>query len=144
MNPTCSNRGAWHRAALHCLLAACAVILASMQFAHAGTRERLSLDAGWRFLQGDVALPAIKGHGASYLNAKAGEAQGPANADYDDSDWRRVDLPHDWAVEGPFDAAQNKSQGYRARGSCARSRARPRCGWTASGWARRRRPNRVR
>ena len=87
-----------------------------MQFAHAGTAERLSLDAGWRFLRGDVAPPTIKGHGASYLNAKASEAQGPANADYDDSNWRHVDVPHDWAVESPFDAEQNKSQGYRPRG----------------------------
>ncbi|MFS2027020.1 beta-galactosidase GalA [Massilia sp. CT11-137] len=110
------HRGAWMRAVLHRLLTACAVLLATLQPAHAAPRERLSLDAGWRFLQGDVPLPAIKGHGASYLNAKAGEAQGPANTDYDDSGWRRVDLPHDWAVEGPFDAAQNKSQGYRARG----------------------------
>ncbi|MES2352015.1 MAG: beta-galactosidase GalA [Pseudomonadota bacterium] len=84
--------------------------------AQAYAAERLSLDAGWRFLQGDVALPSIKGHGASYLSAQTGEAHGPAKADYDDSDWRRVDLPHDWAVEGPYDAAQNKSQGYRPRG----------------------------
>ena len=34
----------------------------------------------------------------------------------DDSDWRSVDLPHDWAVEGPYDAKENASQGYRARG----------------------------
>lgn len=110
------NRGPWLRAALHCLLAACAVLLATMQFAHAAPRERLSLDAGWLFLQGDVPLPSIKGQGASYMSTKAGEAQGPANADYDDSGWRHVDLPHDWAVEGPFDAAQNRSQGYRPRG----------------------------
>ena len=82
----------------------------------AGAGERLSLDGGWRFLQGDVPLPSIKGHGASYRSAQTGEAHGPANADFDDSDWRRVDLPHDWVVEGPFDAAQNKSQGYRPRG----------------------------
>lgn len=78
--------------------------------------ERLSLDAGWRFMQGDVPLPSIKGHGASYRSAQTGEAHGPAHPDYDDSNWRRLDLPHDWVVEGPFDAEQNKSQGYRPRG----------------------------
>ncbi|MCU6501317.1 DUF4982 domain-containing protein [Rugamonas sp. A1-17] len=98
------------------ILMAGAAALAAMADARAAAPERLSLDAGWRFLQGDVALPTIKGLGASYLSSKAGEAQGPANADFDDSAWRRVDLPHDWAVEGPFDAEQNKSQGYRARG----------------------------
>ena len=34
----------------------------------------------------------------------------------DDSDWRSLDLPHDWAVEGPFDPDANLSQGYRNRG----------------------------
>ena len=95
--------------------AACLIALAATCCGPAAA-ERLSLDAGWRFLQGDVPLPSITGHGASYRSAQTGEAHGPANADYDDSDWRRVDLPHDWAVEGPFDAAQNKSQGYRPRG----------------------------
>lgn len=41
-------------------------------------RERLSLDNGWRFHLGDVASPAIVGHGMSYANAKAGRAWGAA------------------------------------------------------------------
>jgi len=82
----------------------------------AGTRERLSLDVGWLFHLGDVVPPAVKGHGMSYGSAKAGNAGGAAATDYDDSDWRRLDLPHDWVVEGPFDASQNASQGYRPRG----------------------------
>src|SRR5471032_2514066 len=94
------------------LLLACA----ALGVFRAQAAERLSLDAGWRFLQGDVALPSIQGHGASYLSAQTGEAHGPAKADYDDSTWRRLDLPHDWAVEGPYGAEQNKSQGYRPRG----------------------------
>ncbi|WP_428312904.1 beta-galactosidase GalA [Hydrocarboniphaga sp.] len=93
-----------------------ALLVAFAAPAGAASRERLSLDEGWRFLQGDVPLPEIKGHGASYANAKAGEAQGPANTDYDDSQWRRVKLPHDWAVEGPFQAEQDRGQGYRPRG----------------------------
>lgn len=84
--------------------------------ASAGTRERLSLDAGWLFHLGDVAAPVVKGHGASYNSAKAGAAAGAAGSDFDDSGWRRLDLPHDWAVEGPFDPAENASQGYRPRG----------------------------
>jgi beta-galactosidase len=44
-------------------------------------RQRVSLDAGWRFHQGD-----LQGQGV-----------------IDDSGWRRVDLPHDWGIEGPFD-----------------------------------------
>ncbi|ACE82724.1 beta-galactosidase GalA [Cellvibrio japonicus] len=79
-------------------------------------RERLSLNRGWLFHLGDVPFPEIKGHGASYNNAKAGNAGGAAALEYDDSHWRKLDLPHDWAVEGPFDPNANVSQGYRPRG----------------------------
>ncbi|WP_373988649.1 beta-galactosidase GalA [Duganella sp. BuS-21] len=86
--------------------------------AGAGTvaRERLSLDRGWLFHQGDIVQPPILGHEESYGNAKAGSAGGAAGNEYDDSDWRRLNLPHDWAVEGPFDPKANVSQGYRPRG----------------------------
>jgi beta-galactosidase len=79
-------------------------------------REILSFDQGWRFHPGDIPLPDIKGHGATYGNAKAGNASGAAATVYDDTGWRVVDLPHDWAVEGPFDKDANVSQGYRPRG----------------------------
>ncbi|MYM24121.1 DUF4982 domain-containing protein [Duganella sp. FT135W] len=84
--------------------------------ATAAPRERLSLDRGWLFHQGDIVQPPIVGHEESYGNAKAGSAGGAAGNEYDDSDWRRLDLPHDWAVEGPFDPKANVSQGYRPRG----------------------------
>ena len=79
-------------------------------------REILSFDQGWRFHPGDIPFPEIKGHGATYGNAKAGNASGAAATVYDDTGWRVVDLPHDWAVEGPFDKDANVSQGYRPRG----------------------------
>ena len=82
----------------------------------AGAEERLSLDRAWRFHLGDIPMPVIKGHGSSYSNAKAGKAWGAAAPDYDDNGWRVLDLPHDWAVEGPFDPDANISQGYRPRG----------------------------
>jgi beta-galactosidase len=84
--------------------------------AQAAGHERLSLDAGWLFHRGDVPMPPIKGHGMSYHNGKANNGWGAAAADFDDSAWRRLDLPHDWAVESPFDRNENVSQGYRARG----------------------------
>ncbi len=61
-------------------------------------------------------MPVIRGHRDSYRNAKAGVAWGAAASDHDDSDWRVLDLPHDWVVEGPFDPEENISQGYRPRG----------------------------
>lgn len=81
-----------------------------------GQRERLALDRGWLFHLGDIPFPVIKGQGPSYENAKAGHAWGAAAPDGDDSDWRPIDLPHDWAVEGPFDLDANPTQGYRPRG----------------------------
>jgi beta-galactosidase len=79
-------------------------------------KQTLSFDRGWSFHLGDVPFPVICGHAASYNNAKAGTAGGVAANDFDDSDWRRLDLPHDWAVEQPVDSAANVSQGFRARG----------------------------
>lgn len=98
-------------------VAALLVISASLVNAADVGRERLSLDRGWLFHLGDIPMPEIKGHGASYGNAKAGNAPGPAGREYDDSDWRKLDLPHDWAVEGPFDPNANLAQGYRPRGA---------------------------
>jgi beta-galactosidase len=97
---------------LLCLLLALACGLPAL----AAGRERLSLDQGWLFHLGDVAAPSVRGHGSSYFNGKADGAWGAAAADFDDSGWRRLDLPHDWAVEGPFDPGENASQGYRPRG----------------------------
>ena len=102
------------------LLAAIGLIA---NFAHAANtkvedgRERLSLDRGWLFHLGDIVMPEVKGHGESYMNAKAGSAGGAAATEYDDSGWRELNLPHDWAVEGPFDPNANISQGYRPRGA---------------------------
>ena len=79
-------------------------------------RQRLSLDSDWRFYLGDIPMPEIKGHGPSYNNAKAGKAWGAAAPEFDDSGWRRLNLPHDWVVEGPFDKNANIAQGYRPRG----------------------------
>lgn len=82
-------------------------------------RERLSLDAGWRFALGH-AHDAAKdfGHATGYFShlAKAGYGDGPAAEHFDDRDWRKLDLPHDWAVELPFDARGGHSHGYRALG----------------------------
>jgi beta-galactosidase len=84
--------------------------------AAAPVRERLSLDPGWLFHEGDIPFPVITGHEASYNNAKAGSSSGAASPKYDDSSWKHVNLPHDWAVEQPFDKEANISQGYRQRG----------------------------
>ena len=40
-----------------------------------------------------------------------GEAAGAESPGYDDAQWRTLALPHDWAIEGPFDRANNANTG---------------------------------
>ena len=79
-------------------------------------RERLSLDQGWLFHQGDIPFPEVTGHTMTYQSAKAGAALGAAAQAFDDTGWSEVDLPHDWASHSPISKDANIAQGYRARG----------------------------
>ncbi|AOS44585.1 Beta-galactosidase [Lacunisphaera limnophila] len=102
-----------------CLLFALA--LASMQAEPAAPpREKIRLDAGWRFALGHASDPARDfGHGTGYFSylAKTGFGDGPASIAFDDRGWRQIDLPHDWAVELPFDRRGKASHGYRPIGA---------------------------
>ncbi|MEP6502572.1 MAG: hypothetical protein ABJD97_04550 [Betaproteobacteria bacterium] len=81
-------------------------------------RERVRIDAGWRFAFGHAADPAKDfQHGTRpFFGAKAGYGDGPAAMTFDDRTWRLLDLPHDWAVELPFDARGATSHGSKAIG----------------------------
>ena len=81
-------------------------------------REQLLFDFGWKFVLGDGNDPVKDlgfGFGQSDFS-KTGEFPF-AKAGFDDSKWRPLDLPHDWAVELPFvhDDVQN-SHGYKPIG----------------------------
>jgi len=75
----------------------------------AGTREHLLFDFGWRFHLGHANdLTKDFGYGAhqrTYAKAGANTADA-ARLDFDDGDWARIDLPHDWAVTLPFDPGE--------------------------------------
>jgi len=75
----------------------------------ASPRERLLLDFGWKFHLGNE-------WGIGQNLAKAGTGIGPASVVYSDASWRRVDLPHDWAIELPFDAKGDTAHGSKALG----------------------------
>lgn len=66
-------------------------------------RERLLLDANWRFLLGHAANPGpeFNGRNGNGFN-KAGDLFPPSNPKFDASAWSEVNLPHDWAVDLPF------------------------------------------
>jgi beta-galactosidase len=72
-------------------------------------RERLSLDNDWRFHLGDDWPNALR------LD-KAGASGGPAAASFGDASWRRLNLPHDWVVELPFDSHADGSHGFKPVG----------------------------
>jgi beta-galactosidase len=68
-------------------------------------RERLLLDFGWRFHFGnadDSAKDFGFGGERSGSFQKTGNFVPAGSMAFDDSDWRKVDLPHDWAVELSF------------------------------------------
>jgi beta-galactosidase len=81
-------------------------------------REQLLFDFGWKFQFGNGVNPALDlgfGNGQGDF-AKTGEFEF-SKAKFDDSKWRSLNLPHDWAVELPFvhDEVQN-SHGYKPVG----------------------------
>jgi len=81
--------------------------------------EHILLDADWRFAFGHPYGPSKDfGHATGYFSyfAKAGYGDGPAAEHFDDRAWRVLSLPHDWAVEMPFDPRAGYSHGYRAVG----------------------------
>ena len=113
-------------------------LLAGVSFTTAVARERVLLDAGWRFQLGDpgdvttnvtiyqeignlawaqgaeldteTALQAIRPDpGTNHL----GEGISFVRTNYDDSAWRALDLPHDWAVELPFNSSADAGHGYK-------------------------------
>ena len=60
------------------------LFVSALVIANATARERINFDKGWRFSLGD-------------------NMEWSTN-EYDDSRWRLLDLPHDWAIEGAFSA----------------------------------------
>ena len=87
-------------------------------------REQLLFDFGWKFILGNGNDPAKDlgfGYGQSDFS-KTGDFKF-AKARFDDSKWRPLDLPHDWAVELPFvdddsgkGDSQLRSHGYKPLG----------------------------
>ncbi len=56
----------------------------------------LDFDFNWRFSKGNFATAMMPG--------------------FDDSDWRTVNVPHDWSIEGPFSADYGSGNGFAPGG----------------------------
>ncbi len=73
--------------------------------AAATQRERLLLDFGWRFHfghAGDATKDFGFNNGRSREFQKAGNFLPVAALAFDDSDWKPLNLPHDWVIGLPF------------------------------------------
>ncbi len=84
-------------------------------------RETVSLDRGWKFAFGNAADPAKDfGCGTEYFNyltkANSIHNAGPYSMKFDDSGWKRVDVPHDFVVDLPYAAEASHSHGYKTVG----------------------------
>jgi beta-galactosidase len=81
-------------------------------------REQLLFDFGWKFMFGHGSDPARDlGFGVDQGDfAKTGDFKF-AKSGFDDSKWRALNLPHDWAVELPFvHDDELMSHGYKPLG----------------------------
>lgn len=56
-----------------------------------GSERPLDFNRDWRFLKT--------------------EAEGAQRPDFEDADWRLLDVPHEWSIEGPFDPKINPHSG---------------------------------
>ncbi|MBG0858365.1 MAG: DUF4982 domain-containing protein [Bacteroidales bacterium] len=74
------------------LLTALAVLICGQLSAKTSGRNIQNFNFDWKFHKGDIA--------------------GGQNIGLDDSDWRQLDLPHDWSIEGPFSSENSSCTGY--------------------------------
>jgi hypothetical protein len=63
------------------------ILTAQVSFGEAG-----KINDSWKFHKGDIEQAEL--------------------TEYDDSDWRTVDLPHDWSIEGPYSPHYASATGY--------------------------------
>ena len=78
-------------------------------------RTVLTMDFDWRFHRGDLADESANSHANSYTTCKSGAVIGGGAKSYHDSNWRLVDLPHDYFSESDFSPENLLSHGYRTR-----------------------------
>jgi beta-galactosidase len=107
------------RCILGCLGTFC--ILTSSFAQQTKGRIRESFNDGWKFQLGNAADVAKDfNYGLAVIFSKSGKAETTAIAPkFNDSLWRSIQLPHDWAVELPFVNKDNenlKDHGYRPVG----------------------------
>lgn len=84
-------------------------------------RQHINIDEDWKFSLGNASDPAKDfNYGIANIFSKSGKADGTAiHPRFNDNNWRTVQLPHDWAVELPFENSPNAdvmAHGYKPVG----------------------------
>ena len=93
---------------------------------HEGWAEpfEVELEKGWKeggpnelcILCENTGGPGMIGPAVVYAGRGRIKGVAVAGSAYDDSKWRKVDLPHDFVVEGTFDPAGDRGHGYLPKG----------------------------
>ena len=86
----------------------CSILATSAGSAPADPRRITSLDFDWRFHRGDI--PAVLANTST--NGDLTPAAVFLSTAYDDSSWLKVNIPHDYIVEGAFDPKADEAHGY--------------------------------
>jgi beta-galactosidase len=84
-------------------------------------RQHINLDEDWTFHLGHAANAAKDfNYSIATIFSKSGAAPATCiDPNFNDSSWRKLNLPHDWAVELPFENVDNfdvQSHGYKPVG----------------------------
>ena len=96
-------------------------VLSILCFMGLSAQKKTNIDENWKFQLGHAAN-AEKDFNYTIGNIfkKSGDgANTPINGRFNDSTWRTLNLPHDWAVELPFANVKNsdvESHGYKPVG----------------------------
>lgn len=69
------------------------IVLMTMMASAEGERKNILFNFDWKF--------------------KMGETTSAENTDFDDSQWRTLDLPHDFQIEMPWNEKANRSRGFK-------------------------------
>jgi len=93
----------------------------SFCYGQTSLRKKINIDDNWKFHFGHAANPEkdFNYSIATIFSKSGGAARTAVDARFNDSTWRTLNLPHDWAVELPFENSPNfdvESHGYKPIG----------------------------
>ncbi|MEO7977481.1 beta-galactosidase GalA [Flavobacterium sp.] len=95
------------------------LIFSYTQAQNKSERDLLLIDKDWTFNFGhQYDTEKDFSHATGYFSylTKTGYGDGPAAQGFDDRAWRKLDLPHDWAVEQSFSEKASFSHGFKTAG----------------------------